>query len=53
MNNANHPFDDQQLTETFIWHKKLQKQGISDAPAEHIQAFTAQCIKANKVNFCL
>lgn len=50
MSNTNNPFGDEKLTETFVWKKKLEKQGLADVPAERIQLLTRQRIEENKVN---
>ncbi|CAF1523282.1 unnamed protein product [Adineta steineri] len=49
MTNANNPFGDERLLETFVWGKKLQKKGLSDVPPEHLKVMTAQRVEENKV----
>jgi hypothetical protein len=50
----NNSFNDKKLPDTFIWVKKMEQQGLSNAPPEHLQVITAQRIKENKVKnfFC-
>jgi len=56
MKNTNDGFDnydDEKLCETFVWEKKLQKNGLSNVSAKHLEAMTAQRIKENKVKLFL
>jgi hypothetical protein len=56
MKNTNDRFDDhsdEKLQETFVWEKKLQKNGLSNVSAKHLEAMTAQRIKENKVKLFL
>lgn len=32
--NTDNPFGDSKLLDTFVWHKKLEKQGLKDLPVE-------------------
>ena len=52
MTNANNPYGDEKLLDTFVWEKKLQKKGLSDVPHEHLKVITAQRVEENKVKFC-
>ncbi len=45
----NNSFNNQQFHDTFIWVKKVEQQGLSNAPSEHLQAITAQRVEENKV----
>ena len=49
MTNASNPFGDTKLTDTFVWHKKLEKKGLSDVPADHLKAIQARRVEENKV----
>jgi hypothetical protein len=49
MTNANNPFGDEKLLDTFVWQKKLEKKGLSDVPADHLKIITARRIEENKV----
>lgn len=49
MTNANNPFGDEKLLDTFVWKKKLEKKGLSNVPAEHLKVITAQRVEENKV----
>jgi hypothetical protein len=51
MTNANNPYGDEKLLDTLVWDKKLQKQGLSNVPHEHLKAITAQRVEENKVQF--
>ena len=51
MTNANNPYGDERLLDTFVWEKKLQKKGLSDVPAERLKVLTAQRVEENKVRF--
>jgi hypothetical protein len=46
-------YGDEKLRETFVWGKKLQKNGLSNVSAKHLEAMTAQRIKENKVKLFL
>lgn len=49
MTNDNNPFGDSNLTETFVWEKKLKKEGLSSEPMENLRLITTQKIDENKV----
>ncbi|CAF1239938.1 unnamed protein product [Rotaria magnacalcarata] len=49
MTNANNPYGDEKLLDTFVWEKKLQKKGLSDVPAERLKVLTAQRVEENKI----
>jgi len=49
MSNTNNPFGDEKLTETFVWKKKLEKQGLADVPPEKLKVLTAQRVEENKL----
>ena len=51
MSNANNPFGDEKLLDTFVWQKKLQKTGLSNVPTDHLKAITAQRVEENKVKY--
>ena len=50
MTNANNPFGDEKLLDTFVWKKKLEKKGLSDVPHERLKVINAQRVEENKVN---
>ncbi|XP_013097556.2 splicing factor Cactin [Stomoxys calcitrans] len=43
------PFGDSNLTSTFVWNKKLQKQGLKDAPMQTVEAINRQKQMENKI----
>ncbi|XP_061391942.1 splicing factor Cactin [Musca vetustissima] len=43
------PFGDSNLTSTFVWSKKLQKQGLKDAPLQTVEAINRQKQLENKI----
>lgn len=43
------PFGDSNLTSTFVWNKKLQKQGLKDAPLHAVEAINRQKQMENKI----
>lgn len=45
----NNSFNNQQFHDTFIWVKKVEQQGLSNAPPKRLQTITAQRVKENKV----
>ena len=51
MTNANNPFGDERLLETFVWEKKLQKTGLANASVEQLKAITTQRVQVNKFSF--
>jgi hypothetical protein len=50
MSNANNPFGDEKLLDTFVWGKKLEKKGLTDVPPERLKVMTAQRVEENKVS---
>ena len=53
MTNDNNPFGDFKLTETFVWEKKLEKEGLVDIHPEKLKMLTAQRVEENKVIYLL
>jgi hypothetical protein len=54
MRNINDESDDQQLSEVpFIWQKKFQRQGLSNASPEYIKTIREKTIKKNEVSLFL
>ncbi|RUS88800.1 hypothetical protein EGW08_003430 [Elysia chlorotica] len=47
--NVDNPFGDEHLLDTFVWTKKLEKEGIRDLSAEQIQALSRSKMLHNKV----
>lgn len=47
--NVDNPFGDTKLTEVFVWRKKLEKEGLADAPIELIEKRTKQKLQNSKV----
>uniref|UniRef100_A0A1B0BJN4 Splicing factor Cactin n=1 Tax=Glossina palpalis gambiensis TaxID=67801 RepID=A0A1B0BJN4_9MUSC len=43
------PFGDSNLTSTFVWNKKLQKEGLKDVPMETVEAINRQKQMENKL----
>ncbi|TMW50519.1 hypothetical protein DOY81_004380 [Sarcophaga bullata] len=43
------PFGDSNLTSTFVWNKKLQKQGLKDVPLQTVEALNRQKQMENKL----
>ncbi|CAF5098937.1 unnamed protein product [Rotaria sp. Silwood1] len=46
---ANHLYDDRESMTTFIWKKKLEKNGLSNISPEHLQTIMEQCVKQKKI----
>ena len=53
MSNTNNPYGDENLLETFVWGKKLEKKGLTDVSPERLTALTVQRVEENKVKFSL
>jgi hypothetical protein len=49
LSNANNPFGDEKLTETFVWDKKLEKTGLANIPTAQLKIITVQRVEENKV----
>jgi hypothetical protein len=49
MTNANNPFGDERLLETFVWGKKMEKKGLTNVPADQLKVITTQRVEENKV----
>ncbi|GFS23118.1 cactin-like [Elysia marginata] len=47
--NVDNPFGDEHLLDTFVWTKKLEKEGIRDLSGEQIQALSRSKMLHNKV----
>jgi hypothetical protein len=48
MTNANNPFGNERLLETFVWDKKLKQIGLADMSTEKLKMITAQHVEENK-----
>ncbi|CAF1378803.1 unnamed protein product [Rotaria sordida] len=46
--NTNNLYDDEKLLATFVWKKKLEKDGLSNISPEYLQTIMAQCVEQNK-----
>uniref|UniRef100_A0A915L2N2 Splicing factor cactin central domain-containing protein n=1 Tax=Romanomermis culicivorax TaxID=13658 RepID=A0A915L2N2_ROMCU len=46
--NVDNPFGDNKLLETFVWKKKLEKDGLSDLPATEVEQIARRKLEANK-----
>ncbi|CAF4879244.1 unnamed protein product [Rotaria sp. Silwood1] len=46
--NINNLYDDEKLLTTFVWKKKLEKDGLSNISPEYLRTIMAQCVKKNK-----
>ncbi|XP_055709602.1 splicing factor Cactin [Phlebotomus papatasi] len=47
--NQDNPFGDSHLTSTFVWSKKLEKEGLKDATAEQLEALNRHKQLENKI----
>ena len=45
------PFGDEHLTETFMWGKKISKEGKEEMDREQIQKMTKEKMEQNRVSF--
>jgi hypothetical protein len=48
--NADNPFGDSHLLDTFMWKKKLEKEGLSELPIEELETRKRQKMEENKVS---
>ncbi|CAF1318285.1 unnamed protein product [Adineta ricciae] len=48
MTNANNPFGDEKLLDTFVWGKKLEKKGLTDVAPDQLKTMTARRVEENK-----
>ena len=47
--NADNPFGDGKLLDTFVWHKKLEKQGLQDLATSEKKQLIKQKQESNKI----
>lgn len=47
--NVDNPFGDEHLTETFVWKKKISKEGKEELDHEQIQKMTKEKMEQNRV----
>lgn len=47
--NVDNPFNDAKLTETFLWEKKLEKEGLKDVSPAEVEKINKERIQKNKV----
>ena len=47
--NADNPFGDGNLLDTFVWHKKLEKQGLQDLATSEKKKMIKQKQESNKI----
>ena len=50
--NVDNPFGDEHLLNTFVWNKKLQKEGLSSLDKHDIEKMQKQKMMENKVSGC-
>ena len=48
--NVDNPFGDEHLLNTFVWNKKLQKEGLSSLDKHDIEKMQKQKMMENKVS---
>ena len=48
--NVDNPFGDKHLLNTFVWNKKLQKEGLSSLDKHDIEKMQKQKMMENKVS---
>ena len=46
--NVDNPFGDTKLTQTFLWGKKLEKEGLGDASREEVESVIRSRVAQNK-----
>ena len=51
--NADNPFGDEHLLQTFVWNKKLQKEGLADVERHAIDKMQQRKMIENKVDWVL
>ncbi len=49
--NADNPFGDERLLDTFVWNKKLEQEGKKDVPISEVQKMAKQKLLESKVDF--
>ena len=48
--NADNPFGDEHLTDTFVWNKKIEKEGKESLATDEIQHMTKQKMEETRVS---
>ena len=51
--NADNPFGDEHLLDTFVWGKKLEKEGKKSLEKEQLEKMQKEKMEENRVTLCM